>query len=153
MSGNTKHGSECSCTRCQGFQSGNQLPVKHGAYAMVQLAPRAAEIAAELSEVVPAASPADTPTIRLLALTLARIERIETWLAEQPLHDFRNEQGEMQPALKQLAGWVNTAARLCDRLALTPTSRGKLGLDLSRARGEALRQHLDDNYGEQDRET
>jgi hypothetical protein len=27
---------------------------------------------------------------------------------------------------------INTAARLCDRLGLTPASRAQLGLDLSR---------------------
>jgi len=112
---------------------------------MLRLAPRAAAIADDLREIVPTAGSADEPAIRLLALVLARIEAANEWLAEHGL--FRGARGEPQPILKALSTWENTAARLCDRLALTPTSRAALGLDLTRAKGEALRAHVAERYG------
>ena len=45
---------------------------------------------------------------------------------------------------------LNTAARLLDRLGCTPTSRAALGLDLTRARGEALRLHLAERYADEE---
>jgi hypothetical protein len=110
---------------------GNSLAVKHGGDAMLRLAPRATEIADDLRAVVPSRSDADEPTIRLLALVLARIETANEWLAEHGL--FRNTRGEPQPVLKSLSTWENTASRLADRLGLTPTSRAALGVDLLRA--------------------
>jgi hypothetical protein len=38
------HGHGCDCTRCVGFQAGNELNVSHGAYAVVKRRPRAHEI-------------------------------------------------------------------------------------------------------------
>jgi hypothetical protein len=107
------------------------MAVRHSATAMLRLAPRADEIAADLRLIVPAASEADEPTIRLLALVLARIEAANEWVAEHGI--FRNGKGEPQPILKVLSTWENTAGRLLDRLGGTPTSRAQLGLDLARA--------------------
>jgi hypothetical protein len=50
---------------------------------MIRLAPRSAELADDLRAVVPAVSEADEPTIRLLALVLARVEAANEWLAER----------------------------------------------------------------------
>ena len=127
------------------FAPGNELALRHGASALLRLAPRAGELADGLRELVPGASAADEPAIRLLALVLARIEAANGWLAEHGL--FRRGGGEPQPVLRALSAWENTAARLCERLGLTPTSRAQLGLDLTRARGEALRAHLAERYG------
>jgi hypothetical protein len=119
---------------------------RHGATAMITLAPRADEIADDLREIVPAQSEADEPTIRLLALVLARVEAANDYLAERGI--FADDRGTPQPILKALSTWENTAARLCDRLAMTPTARGALGLDLARARrGAALADHLRETYG------
>src|SRR5213076_1745216 len=87
---------------------GNALAVKHGGAALLRLAPRAEELADDLREIVPAISEADEPTIRLLALVLARIETANGWLAEHGL--FRNRRGDPQPVLKALSTWENTAA-------------------------------------------
>jgi phage terminase small subunit len=113
---------------------------------MLRLAPRAEELADDLRSIVPAMSVADEPMVRLLALQLARIEAANDWLAEHGL--FRDAKGEPQPVLRALSTWENSAARLADRLGLTPTSRGRLGLDLTRARHEEeLRQHIAETYG------
>jgi hypothetical protein len=127
------------------FPRGHDLSLKHGAYG-VRLAPRAEELAAGIRELVPARSDSDEPTIRLLAMVLARIEAAHVWMGEQDLGIFRNAAGEIQPVLRALSTWENTAARLLDRLGMTPTSRAALGLDLSRT-GEALRAHLEERYG------
>jgi len=123
---------------------GNELALKHGATATLRLAPRAAAIAEGLRAIVPARTESDEPSLRILALVLARVEVANEWLAENGL--FRGK-GEPQPILKVLSTWENTAARMADRLGLTPTSRAALGLDVARARGEAARAHIASTYG------
>jgi Phage terminase, small subunit len=151
----TEHGPDCSCTRCRGFEEGNgyrvgegnQLAVTHGAYSPAVLRAKVDELADEISSIVPASNEADQPTIRLLALALARIEAAHDWLQSQPHGLFRDGKGTPQPILKQLSTWENSAARLCDRLGLTPVSRASLGLDLVRteavARGRVDLSRLD----------
>lgn len=128
------------------FERGNGAAVRHGAFAVLRLAPRAEEIADEIRGLVPAGSDADEPAVRLLALALAQVEAATLYLAEHGIVDSR---GKPQGILKHLGTMTNTAARLCDRLGLTPTSRAALGLDLTRARGEALRAHLAERYDEE----
>jgi hypothetical protein len=137
------HGSDCGCTRCRGFEKGNDVALVHGARSVVALEPRANEIADEIRELVPAVSPSDEPSIRLLALALAQVEAATIWLAEEGIVD---ERGQPRGLLRHLGTMLNTAARIADRLGMTPTSRAQLGLDLTRARGEALRAHLAENY-------
>jgi hypothetical protein len=121
------------------FEPGNQVAATHGAYSIIRLEPRADQIAADLREIVPARSESDEPTIRLLALSLAQIEAATLYVAERGLVDRK---GRPQPILRHLSTVTNTAARLCDRLGLTPTSRAQLGLDLARTE-DTLAQHLD----------
>lgn len=133
------------------FEPGHELTVTHGAKAVVKLAPRADEIATDLRSIVPGAGEPDEPTIRLLALVLARVEAANAWLDEHGL--FRDGKGEPQPVLKALSTWENTAARLCDRLGLTPTSRAQLGLHAAlgkRAAQRAFEEHVDAKYGGDD---
>lgn len=127
---------------------GNQLAVTHGARAMLRLAPRAEQIADDLREIVPARSDSDEPTIRLLALVLARIETANEWLDEHGL--FRNGKGEPQAILKNVSTWENTASRLMDKLGLTPTSRAALGLDLARTHDAqaVLNAYLRERHGD-----
>jgi hypothetical protein len=107
------------------------------------LAPRADEIAAGLRELVPASSPSDEPTVRLLATVLTRLELANAYLDGNGLFDAR---GRPRPVLQLVSRWENSAARLLDQLGMSPTSRAKLGLDVARARGEALRAHLAERY-------
>jgi hypothetical protein len=141
--GASEHGAGCTCTRCAGFGKGNELAVVHGGYSVVKLEPRATEIADEIRALVPASSPSDEPSIRLLALALAQVEAATTWVAE---HGIVDERGQPRGVLRHLGAMLNTAARIADRLGMTPTSRAQLGLDLTRAKGEALRAHVAEHY-------
>lgn len=143
--GASAHGPDCTCDRCRGFQPGNAISRRHGGYSLVTLEPRAAALSDEIRELVPARSDSDEVSIRLLALALAQVEAASTWLAE---HGLVDEHGNARSLLRHLGTMMNTAARIADRLGMTPTSRAQLGLDLTRAKGEALRAHLDERYGE-----
>jgi hypothetical protein len=124
---------------------GNRRAVTHGGYATLALAPRSAEIRVQLRELVPARMDADDAAISLLSFQLARIEAAADYLER---HDLLDSRGRPRPVLKVLSTWENSAARLLDQLGLTPTSRAKLGLDLTRARGAALAEHLQRDYGD-----
>ncbi len=109
------------------FPPGNDLALKHGAFATLKLGPRADEIAAEVRELVPAYRPNDEVSVYLLALALARIEA--AWAAVSGA-----KAGESESLETRLRQWVNSAARLADKLGMTPTSRGRLGLDVALTR-------------------
>jgi hypothetical protein len=109
---------------------GNQRAVTHGAYAMLRLAPRAAEIGEELRAILPAPADSDEITVRLLALTLAKIEAGEAWIAEHGL--FRNQKGDPWPVAGDLNRWANTAHALAKSLGLTTLARAGLNLDHAR---------------------
>jgi hypothetical protein len=112
---------------------GNARAVKHGATAVLALAPRSAQIAEGLRPLVPLCSEADEPAIRVLAGVLARIETANVFLDEHGL--FRpGKDKQLQPVAERIASWENSAARMMDQLGLTPTSRAKLGVDLTRQR-------------------
>ena len=102
---------------------------QHGASADLALAPRAEELADSLRDLVPASSASDEPTIRLLGLVLAHIERANLYLDERGILDRR---GSPRAVLKVLSAWENTAARLLRDLGMTPASRAHLGLELVR---------------------
>lgn len=130
-----KHGPDCTCTRCKGFEDGNVLALRHGAYAVVALGPRVEELADQIRELVPAYSPSDEITIRLLCLALARLERSSDVTGEVPIEEL----GRLR---ENERGWTNTARRLLNDLGMTPTARAGLGLAIVQAKGEALRAHL-----------
>jgi hypothetical protein len=127
----------------ESFKPGNTVSVTHGCHSLKLLGPRAAEITAELREIVPCASPADEPTIQLLGLTLARLER--GTIALQRLDEIADESGSALAAYtseeaakfdrlrEDTRSWVRLARSLCNDLGLTPTSRARLGLDVARA--------------------
>ncbi len=149
-----EHGEDCGCARCAGFQSGNKLGrqfepgnevgVRHGAYSSpVRFEGRVAELAPQLAELVPAYTDADGPLVQLLALTLARIERAAAALvvvdekaeAGGDLAAYAVEQAsKLQRLRDDLRSWIGTAHRLLDSLAMTPASRGRLGLDIAQTK-------------------
>jgi hypothetical protein len=139
--GASAHVEGCQCTRCVGFQPGNDISLCHGAYASpVRLSDEVDELAAGLAPLVPAFTASDGPAVQLLALTLRRIARAE------PIVSAAEEAGDLEKAAKLRSdqrGWLNSATRLLDLLALFPGSRAKLGLDVARIRSE-----LDDLAGE-----
>jgi hypothetical protein len=147
-----QHGLDCECTRCRGFEPGNKLrfregngaAVRHGAYATLRLGARAAEIEDELRPLVPGGDPVDAPAVSVLAMVLARLERAMLALdqvddtMERPLSQYVGAKGDTLDQLSRLRqdarGWANVALRGLDALALVPTSRGRLGLDVARIR-------------------
>jgi hypothetical protein len=150
-----RHGDDCQCVRCQGFAPGNELHRTHGAYAStLRLGERVSELAVEIRDSVPVYSPADEVVVRLLAVTLARIERasvaidrVDDEAEGKEIDAYAGARGEQLQRLRSdLRGWINSARRLANDLGLTPTSRAKLGLDIARGRGEALRAHLASAY-------
>lgn len=114
------------------WQPGNQIAVKHGAQGMPALL-RTAEIAASLRPLVPTYRECDEPMLRLLAGVLARIELASEWLAE---HGIFRDGGEIQPVLRAMSTWENTAARILDRLGCDPLARAQLDLDVAQAAHE-----------------
>lgn len=134
--------------------AGNQRAVTHGASAALRLAPRADEIAAEVRQLVPVQAESDEIAVRLLALTLARIEAASLWLDEHGL--FRNQRGDPQPIVADLNRWTNTAAKFLAALGLTTVARAGLNLDTARvaeiatdlAEGRRLRLIAEENRGE-----
>jgi hypothetical protein len=128
------HEPECQCTRCRGFEAGNGLSVRHGAYASpTRLSARVEEIAASLVPLVPAFEDSDGPAVKLLALALSRIERGEQAVAAA---EENGDLAKLTALRGDLRGWVNSANRLLDALGMTPTSRARLGLDLAAGRRE-----------------
>ncbi|SRR6266508_3152416 len=119
------------------FQKGNDVALRHGAYADVKLGPRVAELADEIRPFVPGYAPGDEIGLRVLCLALARLEASAA--VDSP--DARRLREDER-------GWVNAVRRYLADLGLTPTSRAALGVNLTRARGTALRDHLQATYGE-----
>ncbi len=139
------HGEGCECVRCTGFPEGHTLSTRHGAYAVVSLGPRAAEIAEQLRALVPGGDPVDGPAVSVLASVLARLERamsaldaVDAATSEHPLSQYAGSKTETLDQFARLRqdakGWANVALRGLDALALVPTSRGRLGLDVARMR-------------------
>jgi len=128
--------------------------LRHGAYSLLRLAPRARDIRAELEELLPLRSPADAPTVDLLAMTLAQLERAMLHLGAvqadeaEAIRDRKRVDRQTGATLQRLQadtrGWVSRAERLLHALGLTPTSRAQLGLDIARTQNalEALEEHL-----------
>jgi hypothetical protein len=109
---------------------GNQLARMHAAFARFQLEPRARELAEDVRVLLPTSSESDEVAVRLLSLTLAQVEAATLWVAE---HGIVDGAGVPQLILKHLGTTLNTAARVCDRLGLTPAGRAGLGLEIGPA--------------------
>lgn len=114
------------------FKPGNGLAQKHGAYSSsLAVAPRVAELAAEIRAVAPVYTDADEVVVRLLAVTLVRVERA---LAPIDDADGASSAEVQQRALRDdLRAWIRLSRQLAADLGMTPTSRARLGLDIARA--------------------
>src|SRR5262249_38692934 len=141
--------------RCSGFHAGNDLPTKHGAYSSpLKLEARAMEIANDLRPLLPLYSPADEPVLRLLALTLVRIERAAAALEELDVHAASElgpyvyaEADKLARLRHDLRSWISTGDRLLDRLGMNPTARARLASDLAATQRTITAQTLRDRYG------
>lgn len=128
------------------FKPGNELRKTHGAYAM-QISEPVEEKVAAIRTMCPAYSISDEYTIRLLAITLTRIERGQMALDEVDALADRNGSGALSAYLgagvkldtlrSDVRSWVNSAGKLLDALGLSTTSRAKLHLDVALAQRAA----------------
>jgi hypothetical protein len=134
------------------FREGEPGPaLRHGAYSTLACGPRAAELASEIRQALPLYAPADEPSVRLLALALARVERasaaldeVDERLGSRRLAAYLAEGEERLDRLRRdLRAWIGTATKLMSELGMTPSSRARLGLDVAlaqRASDQALDQ-------------
>jgi hypothetical protein len=130
------------------FKPGNGAAVTHGSYSKMRLAPRAAELANELREIVPAYAPSDEPTIQVLSIVLAQLETASIVLASATREQVeracrgQRETPSQRDSLSRLQadarGWANTARRYLSDLGMTPVSRSALGLNIVRGRAIEL---------------
>ena len=118
------------------FRPGHALRATHGAYlAAPKLGPRVDELADLIRPLVPVYDPSDEPVIRLLCLALARLER-----SAAAIDAVTVDNDESVARLRQdERGWANTCRRLLGDLGMSPTSRARLGLDLTRSLSEQAR--------------
>jgi hypothetical protein len=139
------------------FERGNGAAVKHGAYSMMRLNPRAAQLADELRELCPSYASSDEPAIAVLGVALAQVEVANLVLSEatnrrvKRLREGKRETASERDELRRLTsdcrGWINSCRRLLGDLGLNPTSRAALARDLAAgARGGALAEYLEATY-------
>jgi hypothetical protein len=120
------------------FEPGNELghgrPVEHGAYAVLHLTPRAAEIAEWIRAQADHLTTADEAAVQTLALVLAQLERAAGVLGEVDEAIVRGDDVdvylgriESRARLSQDARrWADSARRAMDGLGLTPAGRAQL---------------------------
>jgi hypothetical protein len=151
--GPSAHTEDCNCVRCTGFPQGNSLSLRHGAYSSLHLGKRAAQLAAEIRDVAPVYEDADEPVVRLLALTLSRVEAATKALDR--IDEIANSgdklgvfQSELYARLRQdLRGWIHTSVKLAAELGLTPQARGRLGVSVAQIQAARTRHDLLERYG------
>jgi hypothetical protein len=151
--GPSQHGADCKCVRCTGWPKGNTLSLRHGAYSTLHLGKRAAQLAAEVRDTCPVYEDCDEPVVRLLALTLARVEAATKALDR--IDQLANGadgiavyQSELHARLRQdLRGWIHTSVKLAAELGLTPQARGRLGVSVAQIQTERTRRELLERYG------
>lgn len=117
---------------------GNARALRHGGYAEVardRIEDRVAELLDALATDAPLRDsegelPApDAAIVHLLATALCRIETVEGYLTA---HGYLTDEGDVRPAADLASRLRREAADYLDALGMTPRSRAKLGLDLSR---------------------
>ena len=136
--GASRHGADCDCDRCSGFEPGNEVARKHGAYAVLDLEPRADEIAAALWELFPDSIrvPAYGPGLETIAMVGAQFEKAMSALLTA------DDASELRRLEQDARGWARLWLSGLAMFGLTPRAGAELGLDLARAKGEAAAAYL-----------
>jgi phage terminase small subunit len=136
---------------------GNRRALAHGGYAAVSPLERDRK-AQEIFETLAADAPmrdgagglpaADTAVVSLFARCLVQLERVEADMADHGWKD--RESGDPRPVVELARRLRGEALDYAEALGMTPRSRAKLGLDLTRTltAGEALDDHLTQRYGD-----
>jgi hypothetical protein len=161
------HAEGCECVRCVGFTPGPNgtalVNLRHGAYSLVEIQGRAAEVADGLREAMREEGtyrPAFEPALALCSVVLVRVERASAAVAAtdaaldeagvSPLAPYLGtERGRAMDRLRQdLRRWSAEARSHLSELGLTPSSMAKLARDSgqalrARAALENLARHLE----------
>jgi hypothetical protein len=124
-------------------EKGSARAITHGMRAKLALAPRAAELAAEIREVVPAYTDADQPLVELCGMVAAQVEAGNRYIAE---HGWIDGKGNPRPLMKTLPTLQAELRRCLESLGCSPPTRARLGL--THVRGQALADHLDLAYSD-----
>ncbi len=136
------------------FEPGNTVSMRHGFFSSPRLRPEDSaevdEISVAVWELLPAGHrlPSFAPAVEGLACRIWQARRAYADLAEHGL--LRGDDRQPAPILRYLGTLERTIQRDLEGLGLTPRAWAELGLDLTRARGEALRQHLAERYGSEE---
>ncbi len=120
------------------FTSGNLLGLRHGAFSDRLVRPRALEIAHGLADdgALPAylAEPRYRPAVMAYAMTLARLERVESYLeglAAEGVPPELEADGTVKAATGLVMALERAADRHRDRLGLSPLAAARLGRDVA----------------------
>ena len=119
------------------FETGNTVSVRHGAYARLQLSEPAAATADVLRDLVPLSHDADEAVLQVFGLVLEQLKRAAVAL------DDAADRKERLELSRDARAWTAKALACADVLAMTPTSRARLGLDLARAHSAASQVPVD----------
>lgn len=130
--GKSKHGEDCECPRCRGFAKGNDLSLIHGGTVrtLARFEERAEELAEEIRLLVPAYRAADEYTIKLFAVQLARIEKIDEAITQLETQD-QPDLAVVMRAEDHLRKFIVSTGRYIDMLGLAPSARARLGVDIA----------------------
>lgn len=135
---------------------GHRRAVTHGGYSIVGPLERDRK-ARDIFEALAADAPmrddagglpaADTAVVSLFARCLVQLERVEADMGDHGWKD--RESGDPRPVVELARRLRGEALDYAEALGMTPRSRAKLGLDLTRtlSAGEALDDHLTQRYG------
>jgi hypothetical protein len=134
VNGNGTHGVDCSCTRCLGFQPGNDVALRHGVdVSPLRLSDRTMELEAAIRDAMPHYRPAFAMAVQAAAIAGARLERAEAALETA-------SDAEQAERLGVIASrWWNNWTKQLERLGLSPKSAAALGLALEFAAGAKTR--------------
>ena len=100
------------------FEPGNDVSIRHGAYAALHLRPRAEEIAVRLREAMgDTFEDKFTPALETASIALARIERAAGFLFDLDEPEIEERFSRLDDRLK---GWVRLALQNLEALGLTP---------------------------------
>lgn len=117
------------------FEPGNQLGLRHGAYALLALTPAATELADQLRGVVPVYDPADEPALQAFAMALVQSRTASAALEKASAEGGR---GDLLKLSQDARSWLSTALKYSESFGMTPRSRVALGLDLVRGQKESM---------------